>query len=208
MLPDGKVLVSGGQTRAQVFTNNNAVLASELWNPETEQWSTMAAEAKPQNYHSVSIFLPDATVFSGGDGLCWDGGNCDPAADHPDGQLYSPPYLFKNGQAAQRPVIEDMSFGQDNDTSFKVPMEGTFSVVLRDAPQGTVNFSIVRLGSVTHSINTDQRRIALTPVQSSEGRYTLHLSGASGALSPGSWYFFAMVDGVPSVSRTIQVTLG
>ena len=168
----------------------------------------MAAAKTPRNYHSTSLLLPDGTVLTSGGGLCYDGGNYDPAADHPDAEIFSPLYLFKDGQPATRPVIADMSFGPDNDDSFKVSMDGTFAAVLQGAPQGEVRFSIVRLGSATHSINTDQRRIALTPTGGADGRYTFQLSRASGALSPGFWYFFAMVDGVPSVSRTIQVTLG
>ncbi len=49
----------------------------------------MAQEAEPRNYHSVAVLLPDGTVFSGGGGLC---GSC--ATNHPDGQIFCPPYLF------------------------------------------------------------------------------------------------------------------
>ena len=49
----------------------------------------MASQPEPRNYHSVAVLLPDGTVFSGGGGLC---GSC--ATNHPDGQIFYPPYLF------------------------------------------------------------------------------------------------------------------
>ena len=55
----------------------------------------------PRNYHSVALLMPDGRVFSAGGGLC---GACQ--TNHPDAQIYSPPYLFdENGSIAVRPKI-------------------------------------------------------------------------------------------------------
>ena len=65
----------------------------------TGRWSSMAAGPEPRNYHSVAVLLPDGRVFSGGGGLC---GTC--ATNHPDGQIFSPPYFFNsNGSLRTRP---------------------------------------------------------------------------------------------------------
>ncbi len=102
VLPNGDVLVVGGQQHPQTFTDTGAVLSPELWNPSTGKFTIMAPEAIPRTYHSVAILLPDGRVFSGGGGLCGDG--C--TANHPDGQIFSPPYLFNaNGSLRRRPVI-------------------------------------------------------------------------------------------------------
>lgn len=69
VLPDGQVLVTGGQKRSLVFTDTDGALFPELFNPVTKSWTTMAPEAVPRNYHSASLLLPDATVWSGGGGL-------------------------------------------------------------------------------------------------------------------------------------------
>jgi galactose oxidase len=202
-LPDGTVLITGGQTYSEPFTNNNATLNAELCDPKTGAWTTLAAEINARTYHSISILLPDATVMTAGGGLCWDAGTCDPAADHPDGQIITPLYLLKGGQ---RPVIADMAFPDNGPNSYSVPMGGKFSATLQGAPAGDVTFSTVRLESATHSVNTDQRRIPLVPTGGGNGAsYDFQLDPRPGVVSPGYWYFFAKVNGVPSVSRTIQI---
>ena len=99
VLPDGKVLVVGGQQHPQTFTDTGAVLSPELWDPATGNFTVMAPQAIPRNYHSVAVLLPDGRVFSGGGGLC---GTC--STNHPDGQIYSPPYLFNPDGTAQDPA--------------------------------------------------------------------------------------------------------
>lgn len=69
VLPDGQVLVTGGQRRSLVFTDTDGALFPEMFNPVTKTWTTLAPEAVPRNYHSASLLLPDATVWSGGGGL-------------------------------------------------------------------------------------------------------------------------------------------
>ena len=66
--------------------------------------------------------------------------------------------------------------------------------------------------TVTHSIDTDQRRIPLAPnlVSSSPGayQYSLAMPGNPGISLPGIWMLFAVnAAGTPSVSWTIRVTL-
>ena len=101
VLPNGEVLVVGGQQHPQTFTDTGAVLSPELWNPKTGKFTIMAPELIARTYHSVALLLPDGRVFSGGGGLC--GNGC--TANHPNGQIFSPPYLFNaNGTARRRPV--------------------------------------------------------------------------------------------------------
>ena len=89
ILPDGKVLVSGG-TSGPGFNNvGAAVFASEIWNPATETWTTMASALIPRLYHSAVVLLPDARLLS-------TGGN-----DTTQTEIYEPPYLF----AGPRPTI-------------------------------------------------------------------------------------------------------
>ena len=99
-----------------------------------------------------------------------------------------------------------MQFPDGGADSYLVPVGGTFSATLQNPPAGDVTFSIVRLGSATHSVNTDQRRMPLIPVQGGQdGVYNFKIDERPGVVAPGFWYFFAMDDGVPSVSTTIQI---
>ncbi len=61
-------------------------------------------------------------------------------------------------------------------------------------------------GSTTHCINTDQRRIALTPASTQGTTYTLALPADPGVTVPGLWWMFALNSaGVPSVGFTVLV---
>jgi galactose oxidase len=69
-------------------------------------------------------------------------------------------------------------------------------------------FSLIRMGSVTHSVNSDQRRIALTQVTQSSTRHTITLPADYGVLIPGYYYLFALSSsGAPSVAMTVQIQL-
>lgn len=207
VLPDGTVLVTGGQRRSLVFTDTDGVLYPELFNPATKSWKTLAPEAVPRNYHAVSILLADGRVFSGGGGLCYIGqigassANCNKLVDHPDGQVFSPPYLFNaDGSAASRPTISSLS-------ATTVKVGGRLTITL-GASATNLKFVLVRIGSVTHSVNSDQRRVPLTSVSGSGTSYTATLPNDSGILIPGAYYLFVLsAQGVPSVARTVQVTL-
>jgi galactose oxidase len=207
VLPDGTVLVTGGQPRSLVFTDTDGILYAELFNPATKSWKTLASEAVPRNYHSVSVLLADGRIFSGGGGLCYlakvgaSSANCNKLVDHADGQIFSPPYLFNaDGSAAARPTISAISTA-----TVKVggKLRITMSVSATD-----YKFVLIRIGSVTHSVNSDQRRVPLTNVTGSGSTYMATLPNDSGVLIPGTYYLFTMrSSGAPSVALTVTVTL-
>ncbi|KAL9107328.1 MAG: hypothetical protein Q9227_007780 [Pyrenula ochraceoflavens] len=193
-LPDGKIFVVGGQTYAIPFSDGNSSLTPEMWNPTTQTFTKMAPLSTPRNYHSVALLLPDATVFNGGGGLC---GTC--TTNHLDGAIYSPPYLFgADGKTkATRPTIASVS-------ATTVAVGGKLSVKVTGS---VTTFSLIRIGSNTHTVNTDQRRVPLTP-SGSGGNLTVTLPGDAGVVLPGYWYLFAVdSSGVPSVAKTVKVTL-
>jgi hypothetical protein len=78
VLPNGQVVLIGGQTRAAAFTDDRSVLAAELFDPVTETFTVLPPMSVPRNYHSSALLLPDARVLSTGGGLC--GAGC--AANH------------------------------------------------------------------------------------------------------------------------------
>jgi galactose oxidase len=194
VLPDGKVLVVGGQNFAQPFSDNTAVLPAELWDPVTESFSTMATEAAPRVYHSVALLMPDGRVFSAGGGLC--GPTC--TTNHFDGQIFTPPYLLTaDGKPASRPAITSAPATASNGSQIAVQTD-----------RAVTAFSIVRMGTATHSVDTDQRRIALTPSgPSTDGSYSLTIPADRGVAVPGYWMLFALdADGVPSVAKVIRIS--
>jgi len=64
----------------------------------------------------------------------------------------------------------------------------------------------VRLSTTTHTVNNDQRRVALVSVATGTNRYELTLPTNPGIALPGHYMLFALdADGVPSVARTVRL---
>ncbi|MGE5287069.1 MAG: discoidin domain-containing protein [Micromonosporaceae bacterium] len=191
VLPDGKVLVVGGQQHPRPFTDTGGVLSPELWHPATGRFTVMAPEAVARGYHSVAVLLPDGRVFSGGGGLC---GTC--TTNHLNGQIFTPPYLLNaDGTARTRPVI--------NSAPAQTTTGSTITVTTNSA---TPTFALVRMSAVTHGVNNDQRRIPITPATVSGTTYTLQIPGDKGVVLPGNYMLFALdANGTPSVATIINI---
>ncbi|KXH41988.1 kelch domain-containing protein [Colletotrichum simmondsii] len=210
VLPDGQVLVTGGQRKSLVFTNTDGILIAELFNPETKEWKQMAPMAVPRNYHSVAILMPDATVFTGGGGLCYvqqilgSTAGCDKTVDHADGEIFEPPYLYNaDGTKAARPVVSGVT-----EEAVKAGATITFSVEGVEAGGKGAKVTLIRTGSVTHSSNTDQRRIPLDNVQVDGQSFSAKLPEDYGILLPGFYYLFVSnAQGTPSIAKTLHVVL-
>jgi galactose oxidase len=72
-----------------------------------------------------------------------------------------------------------------------------------------ITASLIRYGSATHGLNTDQRRIPLTP-KKSKGQFTYQFSIAkdNGVVTPGYWMLFVLnSQGVPSVAKPMKVLI-
>jgi galactose oxidase len=191
VLPDGKVLVVGGEVHAVPFSDDTSILQAEMWDPATETFSLMASMSVPRNYHSVALLMPDGRVFSAGGGLC---GTC--GTNHADAQIFTPPYLLNpDGTARSRPTITSAPASATAGTSISVTTN-----------RAVTKFSLVRMASVTHSVDNDQRRIPLTPTATTGTTYTLPLPADRGVALPGYYMLFALdAGGVPSVAATVRV---
>lgn len=189
ILADGTVFIVGGQVNPVPFSDDTSILTPELWNPNGFHFVKAAPQPIPRNYHSVALLLLDGTVFSGGGGLC---GDC--ATNHFDAQIYYPPYLFTaSGALATRPTMSYLS-------TYIIKIGGSFTV---NGNGCTNQYSVIRYGSTTHTVNTDQRRLVLT----SNGN-TVTIPNDAGVALPGYWMVFCLnTAGVPSYAKSIQITL-
>ncbi|KIV81247.1 hypothetical protein PV11_08673 [Exophiala sideris] len=213
VLPSGEVFVTGGQAFSNLFTDYQAILYPEMFDPVTRSFRLLEAMAPvPRTYHSVATLLPDGTVFTGGGGLC---GPC--RWNHLDANIYEPPYLFRANKYAVRPFIWKITPqpGSSNSSSANEYLAGlSFTVTLSPLVYSMTEhtFALMRVGSVTHSTDTDQRRIPLVPVarsspSNSTATYTLELPNDYGLMPPGWYMLFAMDDEVPSLARWINIVL-
>lgn len=193
VLPNGQVVIIGGATVAVGFSDSNSVLVPELFDPATETFSVLPAMAAPRNYHSVALLLPDGRVLSAGGGLC--GLGC--AANHPDLQLLSPPYLFNaDGTPATRPAILSAPVQVVHGASMAVTTDSEVSA-----------FALVRASSTTHATNNDQRRLPLAFESTGPGAYLVHVPTNPGWALPGLYMLFALSpQGTPS--RAVMLRVG
>ncbi|WP_112261427.1 discoidin domain-containing protein [Lentzea terrae] len=191
VLPDGTVVVVGGQSYPVPFSDQTSVLTPELWNPATGKFTKLAAMPTPRNYHSVANLLPDGTVFSGGGGLC---GKC--ATNHPDGQIFVPPYLLNpDGSRKARPVITSAPATAAHGATITV---GTDRAVK--------GFSLVRISAVTHSVDNDQRRVPLSSTAVSPTSHRVAIPADPGTAPPGNYLLFALdTAGTPSVAAQLRL---
>ena len=186
LLPDGTVLVTGG-TSSPGFTNPaGAVRAGELWDPVTERWTTLASNRAPRVYHSSALLLSDGRVLLAGSG---DGAGLPRELT---AELYSPPYLFRGPRPRITGSISGMAYG------------GSHYVETPDAGR-VVAASLVRLGSVTHGFDQNQRFLQLT-VRRAVGGLLLESPVSSDLAPPGDYLLFILNDaGVPSEGTAVRV---
>lgn len=191
-LPTGEVLVIGGNTVARIFTDEGAVYPAEIYTPSTDSWRDVDSISVARNYHSTALLMKDARVLSAGGGAC---GNCN--ANHLDGQIFSPPYLFEaDDSPATRPTL----------TLSGSPQVRAGEDLVVTASNDTVSFSIVRLSATTHHMNTDQRFMPVASIDNGDGTFTLTFAANPNVLIVGNYWLFALDnDGTPSIGETIQV---
>jgi galactose oxidase len=193
VLPNGQVMIVGGQTYPVPFSDATAILTPEIWDPLTQVFRQLTPMQTPRVYHSTAILLSDGRVYVGGGGQCGDG--C--SANHFNTEILTPPYLLNaNGTAATRPVISSAS---------TTGVLGGTVTATTTAP--VVNFVLMRLSSVTHTVNNDQRRIPLQMQSTNGNSYTLAIPSNPGIVLPGYYWLFALnAQGVPSVGAVILIS--
>ena len=187
-LPDGSVIVTGGTGKSDGIDMSTAVLPAEIWNPQTETWTTMAAQQNGRGYHSTALLLPDGRVLQAG------GGQLPgyPVTNQTNAQIFSPPYLFKG----IRPTITSAPSTVQYGSSFSV---GTL------APESIGKVSLVRLGSSTHAFDQNQRFV---PLSFTAGAGALQVDApANSRLAPPGYYMLFILNssGVPSVAKMVRL---
>jgi hypothetical protein len=190
VLPTGEVLVTGGVSGTSFNETSMGVRVAEIWNPATGVWSQLASNAVTRGYHATSILLPDGRVLHTGSGDALDDyGN--PYPDERNGELFSPPYLFKG----PRPTITS------------APAEryyGGTATIGTPAPAEITKVSLIALGSATHAFDSNQRFLWLTFTRTSTA---LSVKMPTKNLAPPGYYMLFILNGndVPSVGRIIRL---
>jgi hypothetical protein len=183
LLPDGSVLVSGGSSGPGWDNADAPVYGTELWNPTSETWTPLAPMTQYRGYHSTALLLPDGRVLSsGGD-------------NHPNAEVFSPPYLFKGARPSITSVPSTWNYGQQ------------FDIQTPDAASITA-VNLIRLSAVTHTFNQDQRIVRLSFTAGS-GVVRATAPSNRNLAPPGPYMVFLLNgNGVPSVGRIMKIADG
>jgi hypothetical protein len=190
LLPDGKVLVTGG-TSSGSSNVTGAVFAAEMWDPATGSWSTLAAMSVRRTYHSTTVLLPDGRVLSAGGG---GQGGTGADVDHYDAEYYSPPYLFNGARPTISAAPESAAYGQ------------TFVVGTPDAAS-IAKVTLLGLSSNTHEFNQNQRFVPLAFAPTSDGTGLAVTVPTNPNIAPPGYYMLFILNGagVPSVAQMIRI---
>jgi hypothetical protein len=188
LLPDGRVLVTGGLDGPGFTNEAEGVLAAEVWNPITEQWTTLPSMKVTRGYHSTALLLPDGRVLVSGGGQ----GAGAPIA-HYENEIFTPSYLFQGA----RPAISTAPTSVGYAKSFLVGSPSAVSVT---------RATMIRLGAVTHAFDQDQRFIDLGSVARVGSSVRLTSPALANLAPPGYYMLFLLnANGVPSVGKMIRL---
>jgi galactose oxidase len=186
ILPTGDVLVTGGTSGTGFSDEAGAVHAAELWNPATGKWTTLASNSVTRVYHSTSLLLRDGRVLHTG------GGDAAGNANHFDAELFSPPYLFKGTRPYISKAPSTVNYGE------------IFFIGTAD-PAAIKRVTWIRLGSVTHAFDSNQRFNELSFALTTGG-LNVTAPNSRNLAPPGHYMLFILNgNGVPSTARIIRI---
>lgn len=191
-LPDGTVLIVGGQRNGKWAADPDPVFATEIYDPDTDAWTATGALNFPKQYHSIAVLLPDGRVLAAG-GIDPTLGGA-PARDQRMMEVFSPPYLFKGSRPTVTATPATMGYG------------ATFTITTPDAP-GIASVALLRPCAMTHHTDAGQRYVRLRIASTAAGSVTVD-TPADGRVAPPGFYMLFVVNGagVPSVATWVPLT--
>lgn len=219
ILPDGTVLLVNGLSAGQAGGNQGQVqyatgpvYETDLYNPITNTWTTLAPASQMRLYHSGALLLETGHVITVGSEMdnYYDYWSAQPDLEcYPRGQKvctspfnhhierFTPPYL--QSTSARLRILQ----------SPKYTTHGSLIELTVDRPQSVYRASFLRMGTTTHSTNTDQRMVELVITHTTDSRIFLEIPTNPGIATVGNWFIFLLDDAnSPSKAATIHLRLG
>jgi hypothetical protein len=232
LLPTGQILVQGGLNTVFSGDESLAIREPELYDPELDQWVTIAPPAtfagasyvpNSRNYHSSALMIPDGRVWVAGSNIGAAGTDCafvPPLNTGCDANgLYNPDNSKREVEMiepwyhtrADRPVIGNAFPYMYNDG-------GTFEIPIGSSGGNNVTrVALMRAGSMTHAFDGDQRHLWLDIVSKTSTKVIVRAPFGAGAAPPGDYLLFALRNNpdagtagtvkrfIPSTGRWVQI---
>ena len=200
-MPDGKICIIGGNG-----TGNPGMEAwsmhVQILDPATGSITPMDKSMVPRDEHGIIHLWPDGRVYMGGqnrNGLTPAGNPFAPAGDADLGvasaQFFTPPYLFDaNTNEAVRPVIVSAPRRIDYGVNFDVTVDNGADIK---------SVSIIRSGSMSHSLCTDRRYVKL-PFTVNGNVLNVTAPKLPGTAVGGYYMLFVVNNnGTPAISKKV-----
>jgi hypothetical protein len=170
----------------------------ELYDPVKRKWRLGPAQAEDRAYHSTALLLPDGRVFSGGDNKHPKPPNGTDAMSD-TGEIYSPPYLFKNRGHA-RPTISKAPAGVRWNRKFAI----------RTRSRQIAKAVLIAPGAATHGVDMNQRYVPLRVTRVVPGKRLKVLAPPNRNIAPPGYYMLFILNrhDVPSVAKWIRLGAG
>jgi hypothetical protein len=158
----------------------------ELFDPRNTSWRTVAPMIRPRGYHHTALLLPDGSVFVGGD----QGEGSDP--NETTAEIYYPWYFTAPSRPSLTSAPAQAAYGEE--ITLGTPNTNISRVVL------------IRAGSTTHGLNTDQRAVELS-FRAGTGSVIATTPATPNAAPPGYYMVFLVnSSNVPSASRFVRLS--
>jgi hypothetical protein len=202
---------TAGGNQGQIQYASIPIYATDLYHPNRpsgQRWTSVAPATEKRLYHSGALLTAKGTVLTMGSEFnnyddLWTNNrqDCFPVVDRVctdpfnyNIEEYTPPY-----RSLSRMTIRNMVTSVTYGSLLKIDV---------DQPGDQVNMiSLIRMGTTTHSTNTDQRFIE-APVEHVRGNSVWIRYPRDGRMAPpGNWYVF-VVDKKGGISEARTVLLG
>lgn len=199
-LPTGKLFLSGGIKGKFPHTggtrhwdlpqDKDAVQAAEIYDPGidfttgtytgADSWTTVEAAFFIRNYHSTALLMPDGRVWTAGSNI--DAHEGDPnVVGVKEIEIYRPDYFDDVNRPEITSAPPSLSYGQ----SFEIEFDSHNNDQIQ-------NVALIRMGSVTHAFDFDQRYVSLGFTENN-GRLTA-TTPPNGNIAPPGYYMLWIVD--------------
>lgn len=204
LLPDGKVLIIGGQDEYKwnphtwdSTLQEHPQEEAEIYDPSvpfdpanpSAAFTPVASMHAPRTYHSTAVLLPDGSVLVAGGSDRHENDRTPPRpTDEKHMEIYEPPYFHQG----QRPIIDAIT--ETGGPADQIHYGGEFTIQYQVEAGATIDSVVLmRPCASTHHTNTEQRHVPLSFAPS--GANTLEVQVLPDAtVAPPGYYMVFIVD--------------
>lgn len=183
ILPDGKVVIFGGVLQGTKVTYR---YVPEMFDPDSETWSSLASATVPRTYHQIALLLPDGRV--------WNAGSTPTRSDWElRTEFFKPSYY-----SATRPSISGTPTIGAYGATITIPTSSGSSVS---------KATLVKSPDTTHHYDTNMRHLTLAKKSYTSSNVIVD-APLNSKLAPPGYYYLHIINssGIPSKAKIVKIS--